>query len=98
MPELKSDLAEPLRVLQAELGILTGSAQSKEALDGLRTAAGRDKVQVLKFAMYTHPGRRLPLGWALSPGILDDIDQLYQLAFNQTAASDFARMTAQPAP
>ena len=70
------------------VGILTGSGQSKEALDGLRTAAGRDKVTVLHFAMYAHPGRRLPLGWALSQPILEDIDAVDNLGLNQQAAAD----------
>jgi len=61
------------------------------------TAEGEAPVWV-HFAMYEHPGRRLPLGWTLSQTSLDAIDAQYAVGVNEEAAACFARVVPRPPP
>lgn len=48
----------------------------------------------VRFSMYEHPGRTLPLGWTLSEHSLNSIEQQFRVELNQDAATCFNRVTA----
>lgn len=84
-----SRLGELLRVPEAGIKVHShGGAISKDSARRLEAVMARSHVPVLHFALYTHPGRRLPLGWALTDGIIDDIDHVFQLGPNADLARE----------
>lgn len=95
-PALATGAGEFFRPLQALMNVSAShKSSSKDALVAAFGECSADaKLPVgrpvhVHFAMYEHPGRRLPLGWTLSKHSLDDIDKQFEVGANAKAAACF---------
>lgn len=87
---LASVLGEPLRVPRAYGAVSdAGGPVSRRAIGNLRGAMAEAGVPSFHFALHRHPGAALPLGWALTEEILDDMDAVFRLPPNADAATCF---------
>jgi hypothetical protein len=90
---------EPLRPLVAQAGVVAhGGAADRSSRCELERVLRADDVAIHRFALYQHPGRRLPLGWSLSSDVLDDLDAVYCLDHNQREAAAVRRLLGEDAP
>lgn len=92
--DLRSAFGEPVRPLQAGLQVSRQSEtrRAKERLCGL--TRGGDSIPHLLFRLHPHPGTRLPLGWALTDHVIDDIDRTFRLDVNLDEADRFRDLLA----
>ena len=94
-PSLATSSGELLRPIETILNVYAGRADnSRDALrdrftDCSKQTVGTELSLRVHIAMYEHPGRVLPLGWALSDRSLDDIDRQLALEKNRAAAECF---------
>jgi hypothetical protein len=86
---LRSRVGEPLRVPETYWNVQIRGAETETATRELLDTLKMEDVPVLHLALHRHPGRRLPLGWALTDGILDDVDRTFRLCPNLLAAAAF---------
>ena len=79
-----SAAGEPLRVLLAKQQVTKhAGAADFTARCSVVTLLESEGVVTARLSLFEHPGRRLPLGWSLTSGVVDDIDRTYCLAANQ---------------
>jgi hypothetical protein len=100
--ELASDARPPVastagEILQPLTALLHVSATARSGTRDAATAgfaecgvAAPTQALHIRFSMYEHPGRTLPLGWTLARDSLDSLDRQFAIGENKDAAACFA--------
>jgi len=86
---------ELFRPLSALLHLKGAGAGTLDALRAGFTDCDRSRPPPsgpthLRFSMYEHPGRTMPLGWTLARDSLDSVDRQFAIGENRDAAGCFA--------